>query len=518
MNLYDYQEQAVLHALNSREQYTLIASPTGTGKSYMILEEQKRRESAWVITPRIEIIRDMLKKLGYNADLYTEQQIIDASWRMCITTPMRLRNLMLKGEFREPLKHLIWDEVHHHSADSYQLLDLMAGVRSTGYTATPFRGTPKQTAEFRDKWGEPYWAITLHNAVSQGVLAIPEVTIKPLIDDDIVKVVNGEFQIESLDDAIRTRLDDVVELLEGYYDIGHPECTEQIGEVVLRGQGIDKPTMISVPSSKCAYELAEAMGKVSLPARVVNQATSFADRKAAFASCIKGQSFLIQIDVVSEGVDLPQLRRLVDLRPTLSPVKWLQQVGRITRPGPITPEYVCTNRNLLRHCYLLEGMIPIGKVLEAQEAFPKTARTLAMRTLGLEALGRFKPTTVKLSNGLDCVFYSLSSLDNGRKIDYTLILHPMISTPLVAKREMSREQWDAIIQGTLKRGANWREQSTPLTEVTGFQSVTAKSISEKQRAWWERSAERFGLDSSQKIDAKQFQILPVLSDLGKRIL
>ena len=109
-------------------------------------------------------------------------------------------------------------------------------------------------------------------------------------------------------------------------------------------------------------------------------------RRAAFAATAARRAALVQVSVVSEGVDLPGLRRLVDCRPTLSPVYWLQCLGRIRRPVPSgepPPEYICTNRNLSRHCYLLEGMLPLAAVREAQGAFETPSRRMGIRVVGL---------------------------------------------------------------------------------------------------------------------------------------
>src|SRR5262249_6867551 len=142
---------------------------------------------------------------------------------------------------------------------------------------------------------------------------------------------------------------------------------------------------------------------------VVSSDTPKGERRLAFKATEACVAALLHINIVTEGVDL-KLRRLVDASPTMSPVKWVQQFGRITRPvaeGERAPEYVCTNRNVLRHAYALEGAVPVAAVVEAEKVFPRSERA-HVRALGLEAIGRFKPTQLKLTNGSTAHFYSLS--------------------------------------------------------------------------------------------------------------
>src|SRR5262249_39773823 len=143
------------------------------------------------------------------------------------------------------------------------------------------------------------------------------------------------------------------------------------------GQRWDRPTMLALPSVETAAGCLHALAAAGLPAALVTGETSQAARQEAFTATVAREQVLIQIGVVSEGVDL-LLRRLVDPLPTLSPVRWVQLLGRITRPvppGEAAPEYWGCCRNLERHAYLLEGLVPLPALAQAQAAFGRpTAR------------------------------------------------------------------------------------------------------------------------------------------------
>jgi hypothetical protein len=494
----DYQQIAIQHAvefLRSAEpgNRRLYAAPTGSGKSVIELCVQAALIGAWIVTPVVEIIAGLLDKLDVDTRAMSEDRLIAAAFDRHITTPIRFRNLLLRGEGEAP-RYLILDEAHHHNADTWQQLDLLAGLPPcVGYTATPYRGTPRGTAALRERWGEPVWILTYPEAVARGVIAMPACRIVPILDDDLVEVQNGEFVVSAVEAA--TPLDEVVKLAA-------PFCA---------GGVWDRPTMFACPSTMLASIVTRELAAAGFPARCVVGDSSRMFRDAAFCDAVDRRAALVQVKVVGEGVDLP-IRRLVDLSPAISPVAWLQRFGRVTRPVPAgepAPEYVCCNRNLLRHAYLLDGCLPAAAVIDAQKQFGAGTRN-GYRVLGLEGLGRFKETKVPLRSGLEGFLYCMSAVEGLQVVNYATFVHPTLETPIWAKRVDAKQA-----DGTRKYG-RWQRAEQP-DDLAGFASIPASNPTPKQLAWWERDAERYGLDASLKPNRRTFQILPILADLGLRV-
>lgn len=483
---YPFQQVGIDHAVNflrnaQRGERQLYAAPTGCGKSVVELCVQAALEGSWIVTPRDEIIAGMMQKLGD-----PDGDSLDR--RIC--TPVKLRNRLLDGRVPHP-DHLIFDEGHHHSAETWQQITLLTGMApSVAYTATPYRGSSKGTREFLEHWGEPTWLITYREAVNAGYISMPSFSVLPLVDDDIVDVRAGEFDVTSLEGVTVDRLGDAADAAKQWYKDGK----------------WDRPTIFAMPSSRLCADLGKEFGARGLPIATVSASTPRSLRQGIFRAVEAGVVALAHINIVSEGVDL-KLRRLVDMAPTMSPVKWVQQLGRITRPTDVQPEYICTNRNILRHAYALEGVVPPGAAQEAERAFPSTSRSHS-RVLGLEAIGRFKPTTVKLSSGVTCDFYCLSVPVESCVVEYCVVVHPLMA-PLWASRIN-------VPSDAGKRYGTWRVTQAP-EAVRGFASVGQNAISSKQSAWWQRSAARFGLDPTQEVTRKNFPILPVLNDTGVRL-
>jgi hypothetical protein len=475
-----FQESAINHGvawfMNAAPgSKVLYAGPTGIGKSVIQLEIRERFPNLWITSPRTEIIDGLMDKLGAHGD--------PLDYRM--GTPITIRNRALSGAACP--EQLIIDEGHHATMETHQQLDLLTGMcPAAAYTATPYRATPKGTLALRKQYGEPIWILSYQEASDYGYIKLPEFTVLPLVDDDIVEIQGGEFKITSIDSATVDRLGDLANHAKGWHNLLW-----------------DVPTVFACPSSAICVRLKEELRARGMPSMIVNAATPRDERIQAFKATVERLVALIHINIVSEGVDLP-LRRLVDLAPTLSPNKWVQQLGRITRPTEETPVYVGTNRNLMRHAYALGGVVPIRAVVDAEKLFPPSER-MGVRALGMEALGRFKPTNVKLMSGLTLTMYSLSLSDGkGSYLEFVCLAHPCQETAWVTK------------VSTPDGYGAWRRCEAP-SDLKGFSSTPPSELSPKQRGWWQRSAGSFGIDTAQEVTRKNFQILPILCQTDIRV-
>jgi len=229
--------------------------------------------------------------------------------------------------------------------------------------------------------------------------------------------------------------------------------------------------------------------------------------------------------VISEGCDFPWLRRLIDARPQASPVSWVQQIGRIMRPGERRPEYLCLCRNLERHAWLMQGGVPRAKIAEAQQAFEKPSKRQDSRSIGLESLRRFKRIDIPLLGGIVGSAYALYSLDSdtGIKTEWLTILDPCSDAAIYATRSVAPP--DTAQPGKRKRRSNscygkWQLTEAPGDGFVGYATSSQRgALSEKQAAWWTRSAATHGLEprAASELTRRQFQVLPVLSDCKVRV-
>lgn len=437
-------------------------------------------------------------------------------------------NLEVEGEHTYFAEGVGVHNCHHELAESYQQIARYLGpyVVRIGFTATAFRGTPKATREFLKGWGdEVVQFLDVRKAAELKVIQVPGCDVWPLVNDDMIAVRGGEFVVEDVEGATEDVVDAlvarVVESEWVRYDRPFPESRDEF-------RMWDKATVFAVATTALANQLADRLNEHGCRAEVILQDTPRQVRVARFSLCEAREIAIVQIDVVSEGNDL-KLRRLVDLKPTLSPVRWMQQVGRVMRPTEEVVEYVCCNRNLERFCYLFDGMLPpraagmTAEVFEDDEPASDEFRGAspnrpAMRAVGLSDIGRFRPGRVHWADGTIGFIYSLVHVEvadeaggGARRTEHAILGHPLYAELLYAYRQSVR---DPLTQ-TMK-WSRWERRSTESipADFRGYSSAAARTLSPKQLVWWKRPGTvRLGLDNTVTPTTREFQALPVLTDV-----
>ena len=468
----------------------LFSSPTGTGKTWMILLLMERYPDSICVTPRIEIICGFLEKLGHYIDNWKLENIVEFAWKQYgIITPIRLRSKLARGDLGFGPSLLILDECHHSIAESWEDISLyLNGIPIVGLTATPYRGTPKGTQTFLEQWNNTVnEVLNLRDAVELGAYKIPKVTFWPMLDDDLLEVSNGEFKITAVDSLIESNTELLASRMSQFY------CR--------KSRLWDVPTIVALPSSKSVEEVYECLTRHNLPCVAVTQATARKIRQQHFERTTAQTHILLQIDVISEGVDLP-IQRVVDLKPTMSPVRWMQQIGRIRPHATYAPSYICCNRNIERHGYLMEGMLPLSTFVEAQEIFKKPSKRSGSRGVGLEGVGKFKSIPLKLKSGLTIECYNLVSVNQFEKTEYMVVVHPQHPAPLFGKRNIR------IVDGKLDyMGSRWGLLDN-VSDLSGFSTGKKyPTLTDKQLHRWNSDAESYGLDSTMQTDNCAVQVM-----------
>lgn len=467
----------------------MIGSPTGTGKGVMQQALARDLDDCWILSPSLEVLRSYADRWGIEA----KHKVL---WEHKLSTPTRFRNRLLDGTI-DPPDVIIHDEAHHATMASVVTEDILACCPLSahlGFTATTYRASAKSTAKLRDLWGQPLIVLTMESAVRNGWMSMPSVRTEPLLDDDCLRVVNGQFVIESINEEWNTRVESLVALIKRTR--------------AARPGGI----MVSLPSTVLVGLVQRVCDEQGIEAVNVTQATSDPDRVAAYNEAENHHAVLLQISVVGEGVDLPWMRTLIDAKPTLSPVLWMQQFGRITRPHEIPAQYICTNRNLERHAYLAEGLIPAQAIVEAQDGFESPTDRIAGRFLGLEAVGKLMAIPIPMNNGMVAAAYNINTSDELHQTEYYIICLPHIPDPIVFTRQNSNVKW--VDQQPTRQWGKWKLTEMP-AELLGYRSSNSRNrLSDKQRAWWKKSAAQKGLDPTkhEKLTGRQFAILPALYD------
>lgn len=538
--LRDEQREAVRVAsecLTGRRPPSLLSSPTGSGKGLIEAALLEAHPESICTTPNQSIAAGIAVKLTSVTEVLEWPE--SRQQRFCeehrIFTTGRAKNLASRGELTGC--SLIDDEAHHASDDTHDSLrDLFNDPPRVGLTATPFRGTPKGTKSLNDLYpGGIVPVITLKECVDRGYVSLPNFHTLPLLDDEKIEVRNGEFVVTAVDSAVKSRVGQLAEILRAGEYIGGGEYRRPVTVVLGSVSGVEI--------------VREALEHAGLPCAVIVAETK--NRGEIFRRVLDRRAVLLQVRAVGEGVDLP-LRAMYDMSPTMSPVLWLQRLGRIMRPIGMEECYTCDGgrlrddclvcsgkgsyrgaqpsyfaccHNLMRHGYLMEGLIPKSSFIEARQAWGddwKPSRRCMTRALGNTGFGRFLPVEVPLHGGGTAWLYALKTTDGLRS--YAALLLPQCPAPvyferhdvLTGERKKFTTDTGHEVEYAEKKQGPWKAIAA-LPDLAGCASYPSDPVFPSMAGRWKDGAKRYGLDASITPTRKQYLLFRILQDTRQRV-
>lgn len=336
----DYQQEAVLSLpryFSTKPGNPLIAMPTGTGKSIVIAGFlqyvfQYPNQRVIVATHVKELIQQNYDKLMsvwpqapagiYSAGLGRR----DVHHRIVFAG---IGSVAKRAVDFGCVNILIIDECHLVSPSeetSYRkfikdLLHINPMLRVVGLTATPWRlGHGMLTQEggiFTDICFDITGLAAFNRLIQEGYLS-PLVPKNPvaLLDTSGVHMQNGDFKQGELQLAV-----DKAEITEA-----------ALLESLEFGQ--DRHSwMIFAAGVEHAIHVSEMLTSMGVPCKAVHSKMPDSERDAVLADYKSGKLRAVaNNNVLTTGFDHPGMDFIIMLRPTASPVLWVQMLGRGTRP------------------------------------------------------------------------------------------------------------------------------------------------------------------------------------------
>lgn len=334
-----YQEP-MLEALDAERKLhdrhkNLIVAATGTGKTIVaaldyrrMVEEQKRKPPLLFVAHRIELLeqamrvyREVLQDPNFG-ELLSGLHVPARGTHVFATIQTLNNNL----EQFSPEQYIVVviDEFHHAQASTYQkLLSYIQPKELLGLTATPERGDGVNVAKFFDY--RIAYELRVWDALQNGLLA-------PMSYFGI----NDGTDLRDVKWSRTSKAYDTSELSDFYIRQGDSRVRLILSE--LEKHVFDFSELVGLGfcvSIKHAEFMAERFSKFGLPAQAVTSATPESERRTAIERLRNGElKVLFTVDLFNEGVDIPDVNTLLLLRPTESPIVFLQQLGRGLRRQP----------------------------------------------------------------------------------------------------------------------------------------------------------------------------------------
>ena len=299
----------------------LVQAATGVGKTYLAAFDSEKYERVLFVAHREEILKQAavsFKNVRHSEDygfFHGKQKDTDKAVIFASVATLGRKEYLSK-EFFAPdyFDYLIIDEFHHSTTGQYQeIIKYFKPKFLLGLTATPERMDGKNIYEICD-YNVPY-EISLKEAINKGVLVpFHYYGIYDETDYSSLHFVKGHY--------------DEKELNETY--IGNVKRYELIYKYYMKYRS--KRALGFCCSRQHAEEMAREFCNRGIESVAVysNSEGEFSEDRDIAIEKLKNQEIkvIFSVDMFNEGVDIASLDMVMFLRPTESPIVFLQQLGR----------------------------------------------------------------------------------------------------------------------------------------------------------------------------------------------
>lgn len=306
---------------NEGAKRALVQAATGVGKTYLAAFDSQSFKRVLFVAHRNEILQQAAKSFSNvrkNDDYgFFDGKIKTTDKSVIFASVSSLgRKEYLNNQYFSPtyFDYIVIDEFHHATTSQYKnIVEYFKPKFLLGLTATPERLDGKNIYEICD-YNVPY-EISLKEAINKGMLVpFRYYGIFDDIDYRKLDLVAGKY-IES-------------QLNEQY--IGNQTRNDLIYKNYCKYGS--KQALGFCCSRAHAREMAKEFSSRGVPSLAVYSNSNgeyTEDRKIALEKLQRGDIRIIfSVDIFNEGVDIPSIDMVMFLRPTQSPIVFLQQLGR----------------------------------------------------------------------------------------------------------------------------------------------------------------------------------------------
>ncbi len=299
----------------------LVHAATGVGKTYLAAFDSAKYGKVLFVAHREEILKQAalsFRNVRGSEDygfFYGKQKDTGKSVIFASVETLGREDYLNEEYFAEDyFDYLVIDEFHHAVTGQYRrIVDYFKPQFMLGLTATPERMDGKNIYELCD-YNVPY-EISLKEAINKGILVpFHYYGIYDETDYSGLHLVKGRYDGHELTEIYQNN-HKRYDLIYKYYKKYHSN----------RALGF-------CCSRQHAEEMAKEFCKRKVPAAAVysNADGEFAEDRDIAVERLKNQEIkvIFSVDMFNEGLDIASLDMVMFLRPTDSPVIFLQQLGR----------------------------------------------------------------------------------------------------------------------------------------------------------------------------------------------
>lgn len=295
----------------------LIQSPTGSGKTlltaHMLHTAASKGMRSWFVVHRKELIDQSARAFKLEG---LEHGIIAAGYGKSYGRSIQLASIQTLakrfGQYRAP-SLIVWDECHHIAASSWKkIYEANPNSYHIGLSATPQRLDGKGLVAFFEKMVN---GPSVSWLIENGFLSKYRLYAPASVDLSNVHKRMGDYAKDELTTAV-----------------DKPKITGSAVEHYKK-YAAGKRAIVFAVSVEHSKHIVEEFQKEGFNAEHVDGETPQEERARSVERFREGNTqILSNVELFSEGFDLPSVEVAILLRPTQSLGLYLQQCGRSLRP------------------------------------------------------------------------------------------------------------------------------------------------------------------------------------------
>ena len=307
MNLRDYQEElidGIKQSMSSGNHSIIVQSPPRSGKTVVMAHIAKsatdKNNKVLFFSHRKEINEQVYKTFENN------------NVNMDLVTIGGVQSLVRKLDKLDEPTIILIDEAHHSKASSYKkIIDYFPNAYKLLFTGTPVR---LDGSGFDDIADDLILGKSVKWLQEHGRIALFKYYAPQLIDVSRLKKRAGEFTKQSVDDTMKTVVFGDV--------IGHYEKLAKGKQAIVYTHSVEASENVSKAFNAAGYNSMAVSGKTPREAR-----------ETAMRAFRSGDlKIMVNCELFTEGIDLPNVDVCIMLRPTQSLSLYLQFAMRALNP------------------------------------------------------------------------------------------------------------------------------------------------------------------------------------------
>lgn len=316
--------------LDQGNQRALLISATGTGKTYASAFAMRELgfQKVLFLVHRNQIAKQAIKSFANVFGKSVSLGMISGSLGRAeyekdyifATIQTFSKEEVLKQYSKNHFDAIIYDEAHHTAADSYKkVIDYFSPKLSLGMTATPDKRDDNME-------GRNIYEIFDHQIAY-------EIRLNDAMEENLLCPFHyfGITDLETVSDVVLTRDEQLLNFRNLTSD-------ERVNHVITKANyfgfsGNRVKGLIFCSRIEEARELSIKFNQRGLRTIVLTGSDSenlraSAIERLAGEDCLDALDYIFSVDIFSEGVDVPEINQVIMLRPTQSPIVFIQQLGR----------------------------------------------------------------------------------------------------------------------------------------------------------------------------------------------